>query len=100
MRVADLSVALVQAELEAKTTQIAYEIETGYLSMVYERERTALLDRVLDALRESYRLTGARVREGDAAPLEAQLLAVELSRADAQRADATGRLAAAARTHA
>jgi cobalt-zinc-cadmium efflux system outer membrane protein len=54
-----------------------------------------LLDRVSESLRESRRLTDARVREGDAAPLEAQLLAVEQSRADAQRADATGRLIAA-----
>ena len=68
---------------------------TGYLSAVYERERIAVLDRVSESLRESRRLTDARVREGDAAPLEAQLLAVEQSRADAQRADATGRLIAA-----
>jgi hypothetical protein len=54
----------------------------------------SVLDRVSESLRESQRLTDARVREEDAAPLEAQLLAVEQSRADAQRADATGRLIA------
>jgi len=95
VRVADLAVALAQAELDERSIQVAYEIETGYLSVVYERERIAVLDRVSDSLRESRRLTEARVREGDAAALEAQLLAVEQSRADAQRADATGRLIAA-----
>ena len=95
VRVADSAVALAEAELDERSTQIAYEIETGYLSVVYERERIAVLDRVSDNLRESLRLTEARVREGDAAPLEAQLLAVEQSRTDAQRADATGRLASA-----
>jgi cobalt-zinc-cadmium efflux system outer membrane protein len=95
VRVAEVSIALAEAELDERSTQIAYEIETGYLSVVYERERIAVLDRVSGSLRESQRLTEARVREGDAAPLEAQLLAVELSRGDAQRADAAGRLAAA-----
>jgi cobalt-zinc-cadmium efflux system outer membrane protein len=95
VRVAEAAVALAEAELAARSTQIAYEIETGYLSLVYERERTAVLDRVSESLRESIRLTEARVREGDAAPLEAQLLAVEKGRTDAQRADAAGRLASA-----
>ena len=95
VRVQELSVALAEAEVDERSAQLAYEIENGYLSVVYERERIAVLDRVLASLRDSQRLTAARVREGDAAPLEAQLLAVELSRADAQRADATGREAAA-----
>lgn len=94
-RVSDLAVALAEAELDERSAQIAYEIESGYLSVVYERERIAVLDRLSDSLRESLRLTEARVREGDAAPLEAQLLAVEQSRTDAQRADAAGRLASA-----
>jgi len=92
LNVAEISVALAEAEVEERSSQLAYEIETGYLSVVYERERISVLDRVSESLRESRRLTDARVREGDAAPLEAQLLAVEQSRADAQRADATGRL--------
>lgn len=95
VRVADLAVGLAEAELDERSTQIAYEIENVYLSVVYEKERIAMLDRISDSLRESRRLTDARVREGDAAPLEAQLLAVEQSRAEAQRADAAGRLASA-----
>jgi cobalt-zinc-cadmium efflux system outer membrane protein len=95
VRVADLSIALAQVEIDGRSTQAAYDIETGYLSMLYERERIAILDRVLDTLKESHRLTEARIKEGDAAPLEAQLLAVELSRAEAQRSDAVGRLAVA-----
>lgn len=96
VRVADLGVALAEAEVDERSTKLAYEMETAYLSVVYERERIAVLERVLANFRESQRLTDARVREGDAAQLEAQLLSVELSRTDAQRADATGRLAAAA----
>lgn len=95
VRVADSTIALAEAELDERSTQIAYEIETAYLSVIYERERSAVLDRVADSLRESLSLTKARVREGDAAPLEAQLLAVEQSRTDAQRADATGRVGSA-----
>jgi cobalt-zinc-cadmium efflux system outer membrane protein len=95
LQVAELSVALAQAEIDQRSIQISYEIENGYLSAVYERERIAVLDRVLQSLRDSQKLTAARVREGDAAPLEVQLLAVEVGRADAQLADAIGRLAAA-----
>jgi len=95
LNVAEISIALAEAEVEERSIQLTYEIETGYLSVVYERERISVLDRVSESLRESRRLTDARVREGDVAPLEAQLLAVEQSRADAQRADAAGRLIAA-----
>jgi outer membrane protein TolC len=95
VRVADAAVALAEAELDERRNQIAYDIESSYWSVVYQRERIAVLDRVSDSLRESQGLTEARVREGDAAPLEAQLLAVEQSRADAQHADATGQLASA-----
>jgi outer membrane protein, heavy metal efflux system len=93
VRVADIAIELAQTELDDRSTKIAYEIEMGYLSVLYEREHIAVLERVSDSLRESHRLTDARVREGDAAPLEAQLLAVEQSRADAQRSEAAGRLA-------
>jgi cobalt-zinc-cadmium efflux system outer membrane protein len=95
VHVAEFSVAIVEAELDARRAQIAYEVETAYVATVYERERIVVLDQVLESLRESRRLTDARVKEGDAAPLEAQLLAVEVSRAEAQRTDAAGRLAIA-----
>jgi cobalt-zinc-cadmium efflux system outer membrane protein len=95
MHVAEFSVAIAEVELDARKAQIAYEVETAYLATVYERERILVLDRVLESLQESRRLTEARVKEGDAAPLEAQLLAVEVSRAAAQRMDAAGRLAIA-----
>ena len=95
VRVADLGVALAETEVDQRSAQLAYEIETSYLSVVYERERIAVLDRVLANIRDSQKLTEARVREGDVAPLEAQLLSVEFSRTDAQRANATGQLAAA-----
>src|SRR5260370_35598942 len=58
-RVADLAVALAQTELDERTIQVAYEIETGYLSLVHERELIAVLDRVSESLRESRRLTEA-----------------------------------------
>jgi len=95
VRVADLSIALAQVEIDGRSSQLGYDIAVGYLSIVYEQEWIAVMDRVLDTLKESHRLTEARAKEGDAAPLEVQLLAVELSRADAQRSDAVGRLAAA-----
>ena len=50
---------------------------------------------VITAGREALRLTRARVGEGDAAALEAQLLAVEVARPEAQHATYRGRATAA-----
>jgi outer membrane protein TolC len=68
--VADLSVALAQAEIDQRSTQIAFEIENGYLSAVYERERIAVLDRVLQSLRDSQKGALLRLHAGSGARIE------------------------------
>ena len=50
----------------------------------------AVIDLLLGINRDYLRLTEARVQKGDAAPLEADLLRVELNRDEAQRSSRTG----------
>jgi cobalt-zinc-cadmium efflux system outer membrane protein len=95
VRVAEKGVELAEAELRERTRRFAFEVKTQYLDAVAEQQKVAALDRLLAVNRESYRLMEARVEQGDAARLDRQLLLVELNRAEAQRAAAAGRAAAA-----
>jgi cobalt-zinc-cadmium efflux system outer membrane protein len=95
VRVAGKAVELAEAELVERTRQLVFEVKARYAEALAEQQKLAALDRLLAANRDSYRLTEARVQQGDAAPLERQLLLVELNRAEAQRAAAAGRVEAA-----
>lgn len=88
--VAEQGVRLAEAELNALTQRITFEIRTRYTTAVASERKVAALDRVIAVNRESLRLMEARVKRGDAAPLERQLLKVELSRVESQRATALG----------
>jgi len=95
MRVADLSVALAQAQVEERERQLAYDIKTRALDALTAFEKVSALERLLGVTRQAYQLTVGRVREGDAPRLDAQLLLVEQNRTEAQRASTAGRAEAA-----
>ncbi len=80
-----------QAELDDSKRQLRFEVKIRYVDAVSEHLKLQTLDQILKGNQEYYRLTEARVKEGDAAPLEAKLLKTELSRDAAQRALAAGR---------
>ena len=88
-------VAQAEAELAERTLGLATEVKQQYAEAVTEREKLASLEKVIEAYRGSAGLLEARVKEGDAAALDLQLLRVEASRAEAQRSDAAGRVKAA-----
>jgi len=90
IQVAQKALELAQAELTEQRRQLAFQIETQYAEAVAATQKAAALDRVLALSRQSYRLTEARVREGDAAPLEQKLFLTELSRSEAQQAALNG----------
>jgi cobalt-zinc-cadmium efflux system outer membrane protein len=92
---AESGITVAQAEAEERIRQLRYELSVLYVDAAGERRKIENLDRLIALNRESIRLTDARVREGDAAPLERQLLSVELSRAEADRSARTGRFEAA-----
>lgn len=93
--VADSAVAVAQAEVDERTAQLGYEIRTAYAAVLAERRKLKELDLLISLNRETLRLTEARVKEGDVAALEANLLRVEVGRSELGRRSAQGRLVAA-----
>jgi outer membrane protein, heavy metal efflux system len=91
IEVAGFSKDLAEAELSERTTEFAAQLVNSYLDLIHEGERVAALDRALQAQHQALDLTTARVREGDVPKLDSQLMAVDLSRTEAQRALAAGR---------
>ena len=87
--------ALAQAELDERRRAVSLGVKARYADAVTEQRKLAVIDRLLGINRDYLRLTEARVQKGDAAPLEADLLRVELNRDEAQRMLTNGRLRAA-----
>jgi outer membrane protein, heavy metal efflux system len=95
IRVAEFSIGIAEADLQQRSTQLAYEITAAYAEVSAERHKLKLLSDLIGLNRDTLRLTEARVKEGDVAPLEASLLKVEISRAEVSRRSAQGRLTSA-----
>lgn len=95
MLVAKQAVALAEAELSERTRQLVYDIKTRYIDAAANQRKVDAIEDILKVNRESYRLVDARVQRDDAAPLERQLLLVELNRTEAQRAVAGGQVQSA-----
>jgi cobalt-zinc-cadmium efflux system outer membrane protein len=92
LQVADKLVGLAEAELAERTLKLATEIKLRYLDAVTDEARLAALDRLIGAYRESLALIDARIKQGDAAPLDSQLLLVEVNRVEAQKRTVAGRV--------
>ena len=93
--VAEKGLELAEAELAERSRQIAYEIKLRYVDLAATQRKVAAIQSIVDVNRESYRLIDARVQRDDAAPLERQLLLVELNRAEAQKTATAGQAEAA-----
>lgn len=89
--VAQTGLSVAQLEFDDRKRELSFELAGLYADAVAESNRLDRLDRLIALNQESIRLTEARIREGDAAPLERQLLAVDLNRAQATRTLAEGR---------
>ena len=95
IRVAGFGVGIAEANLQQRSTQLAYDISAAYAEVSAERHKLKLLGNLIDLNQDTLRLTEARVKEGDVAPLEASLLRVEISRAEVSRRSAQSRLTSA-----
>lgn len=91
-RVADISVAIAEADLEQRSAQLAFNIRAAYAEVSAERNKLKILDSLIGLNSDMLRLTEARVKEGDVARLEASLIKVEISRTEIARKSAQGRL--------
>jgi cobalt-zinc-cadmium efflux system outer membrane protein len=90
IRVAEYGVALAEAEVAERVAALKYGIRLAFAEAVAGRQKLHVLDGLVRLLQDALRLTEARVSEGDAARLDADLVRVELSRIEAQRAVAAG----------
>jgi outer membrane protein, heavy metal efflux system len=88
--VAEKGLQLAEAELAERSRQLAYDIKLRYIDVAASEKKVAAIQSIVDVNRESYRLIDARVQRDDAAPLERQLLLVELNRTEAQKAATVG----------
>jgi cobalt-zinc-cadmium efflux system outer membrane protein len=95
IRVAEFSVGIAEADLQLRSAQLAYEIAAAYAEVSAERHKLKLMSDLIGLNQDTLRLTEARVKEGDVAPLEASLLKVEISRTEVSRRSAQGRLTSA-----
>lgn len=90
--VAQKGVALAEAEIAERTRQLTFDVKMRYAEALAEQRKLEAVRRLLEFRRQSYRITEVRVEQGDAAPLERQLLLTDLSRAEAQQATFSGRV--------
>jgi cobalt-zinc-cadmium efflux system outer membrane protein len=93
--VAQLGLELVKAEAEERKRQLALEVRERVADFLNAARRLEVLAELRRINSETLRLLAARVKEGDAAPLEKQLLEAEVNRSEAERITTEARLAGA-----
>jgi cobalt-zinc-cadmium efflux system outer membrane protein len=79
IRVAELGVAIAESELAERRAELRRSVRLSLAEAMAGRQKLGAIDSLLQVLRESLRLTEARVAEGDAARLE-PTLNVEIGR--------------------
>lgn len=95
MLAAEQAVAVAEAELAERGRLLAYDIKSRHIEVIASQRKVEAIARISSVNREAYRLVDARVQRDDAAPLERQLLLVELNRTEAQGSVAGGQARAA-----
>ncbi|MHB1698609.1 MAG: TolC family protein [Acidobacteriaceae bacterium] len=93
IEVAKFGVGQAEAELQQRSSDLAYEIRSAIADRLAEQQKLKLLDDLASVNQDALRLTEARVREGEGPALDASLLRVEINRATVLRTSAQGRLA-------
>jgi cobalt-zinc-cadmium efflux system outer membrane protein len=97
VEVADRATLLVSAETDEESRQLAFRVASRYVDAFATQQELKELDRLIAAYAEFLRLIEARVKEGDAAPLEQRLVSVDLAQSQAKRTASVTRFDAAVR---
>lgn len=95
VKVAEFGLLLAEAEVAERVRQLSFEIKRRAVEVLAASRKQEAIERLLALSRDSYQITKARVEEGDAAPLEQQLLSTELARVEVQQTSFAGRVASA-----
>ena len=93
--VAELELAQVRAEVAAIERQLVVGIRNAYNSALSAARQLDVLERLMAANEEIVRVTEARLREGDVAPLDVNLVIVENDRLKVQAIQARSDLESA-----
>jgi cobalt-zinc-cadmium efflux system outer membrane protein len=83
--VAQREIELRQAEVADFERKLAADVRTRYASAIAAARNLKATEDLLTLTRDAHRIVQARVERGKSAPLEQNLLMVELNRADAMR---------------
>ncbi|MEP6903043.1 MAG: TolC family protein, partial [Actinomycetota bacterium] len=78
--VAELELQQIIAEVSALERQLVVEIRTAYTNSLSAARQIDVLEKLIDADLEIVRVTEARLKEGDVAPLDVNLVKVEAAR--------------------
>lgn len=90
--VAELALQQVRAEVLALERQLAVEIRTAYTNALAAARQLDVLEKLIAADEEIVRITEARLKEGDVAPLDVNLVKVESNRLKVQAIQAKSEL--------
>ena len=89
--VAALGLEIARAEAMERRRALTFDVSQAYIEAVSASHRSAVWEEIARIDGETLRLVSARVAEGDAAPLERQLLETEIARNEAEQSLAKGR---------
>lgn len=92
VKIAELEIAQIRSEVVALERKIAAEIRTTYTSAIAAARQLDVLERLIAADADVIRITEARLNQGDAAPLDANLVKLESVRLRVQSIEFTDNL--------
>lgn len=92
VKIAELEIAQIRSEVAALERQIAAEIRTAYTSAVSAARQLDVLERLIASDADVIRITEARMNQGDAAPLDSNLVKLESIRLRVQSIEFTDNL--------
>lgn len=85
MEVAELGLELAELDMADRERQLKAEIKARYGEALAAARNLETAERLVELNQQGYRITEARVREGEAAPIEQGLLQVEVNRLESDR---------------
>ena len=92
VKIVELEIAQIRAEVAALERQVAAEIRTAYASAIAAARQLDVLERLMAADEDVVRITEARMNQGDAAPIDSNLVKLESVRLRVQSIEFTDNL--------
>ena len=85
VEVSEIGVRLAQFEVADRERLLRAELRSGYAEALAAVRSLEIVDQQLQLNQETFRVTGARVQQGEAPPLDQSLIQVELGRLQSDR---------------